>query len=104
MNKDDILALSRKEKNDEGFLFLMSKGGIYGTKIFCFVIIFVLIIATIKWNTTDMALILAILWAYLTGYFLGISKARKDKKIGLVLFSSFLTIYMLATYVYVMLF
>ena len=104
MDKEEILALSRKEKNDEGFLYMQGNGSKYGTILFCILIIILLLIAISTWNTTDMALILTILWGYLTGFFLGYSKASKEKRTGLLLFSSIMTMYLFATYIYAIFF
>ncbi len=44
MDKDDILAKSRKEQRDEGMLLAEDKGRKIGVSVFCFVFIFIILV------------------------------------------------------------
>lgn len=63
MNKEEILAKSRKEKNDEGLIAAENQGRKIGIAVFCAVLIFVLVfnLFTAQSNYAPMAL----LWAFI---------------------------------------
>lgn len=63
MNRDEILAKSRKEKNDEGLREAQNKGRRIGTAAFACMVIVILIFDMIQGK--DSYSVLAIFWAYI---------------------------------------
>lgn len=63
MNKDEILAKSRKEKNDEGLREAQNKGRRIGTAAFACMVVVILIFDLIQGR--DSYSVLAVFWAYI---------------------------------------
>ncbi|MEG0365981.1 MAG: DUF6442 family protein [Coprobacillus sp.] len=99
MNKEEILKRSRSEKDDEGILFVLNKGSLFGTRIFLLIIISLIIFSLVMLRTVDLALLLTILWGYLAGIFIGFSKAENQKRVGLITVSILVTIMCFALYI-----
>lgn len=64
MNKEDILAKSRKEKNDEGMMSTENKGRRIGISAFCCVFIFIVIFNV--FNGRNSYAPMAMFWAFLS--------------------------------------
>lgn len=62
VNKEDILAKSRKEKNDEGLIAAENQGRKIGIAAFCFVFIFILLFNFITGQASSSAV--ALFWAF----------------------------------------
>ncbi|MCC0697122.1 DUF6442 family protein [Clostridioides sp. ES-S-0048-02] len=92
MNKEEILERSRQEKSNEGYLFILNKGQRYGTLLFVGIIVPLIILNLIKLRTTDLSLLLTILWGWLTGNYYGSFKALNKKSGFIILLSSIITL------------
>lgn len=99
MNREDILEKSRNEKNDEGIIFALNEGYKYGVGIFSIVYIFILILALVKWRTTDICLLMTVFFGLYTGILCGYQKATNKKKYFMTIFCAVLTIIFLISYV-----
>lgn len=64
MNREEILAKSRKENIDEGMIEAENKGRKMGVGVFCIVFAFIVIFNIINGQTTDRA-VKAMFWAFL---------------------------------------
>lgn len=62
MNKEEILAKSRKEKNDEGLIAAENKGRKIGIAAFCFVFIFIVLFNF--FNAQPNHAPMALFWAF----------------------------------------
>lgn len=98
MNKEDILEKSRNEKNDEGIIFALNKSYKYGVGIFSIVFIFILILALVKWRTTDICLLMTVFFGLYTGILYGYRKANNEKKYFMTIFCAVSTIIFLFSY------
>ncbi|MEG0277158.1 MAG: DUF6442 family protein [Coprobacillus sp.] len=98
MNKEEILSKSRSEKNDEGILFILNKGNQYGSTVFLVAILALILFTVIMWRVADSALLMTVLWTYLTGHFIGYAKADHQKRTGLIMVSLLATAVCFGTY------
>lgn len=99
MNKEDILKRSREEKMDEGNWFILNTGNRYGTVIFLTVMLLLIALTTFTWRISESALLMTVLWANLTGQFIGHNKALQNNKKGIIIVSVIFTIVCFITYV-----
>lgn len=98
MEKQDILAKSRQEKEDEGVTYAENSGRRYGEISFCLLMIAVLIYNLAK--DLDSYLPLALLWGYLAAQALGKYQVRRERSFlwGIV-FGAIASVCFLACYV-----
>lgn len=98
MNKEDVLAKSRIEKNDEGFIYMLNEGSKYGTLYFVVIIILLIVFTTITSRFADASLLTTVLWFFLTGHYTGHNKTLDKKKKFLVFASWLFTLACFLTY------
>ena len=77
MNKEDILAKIRQEKNDEGMKYIENKGRKFGVMGFTAIIIFIIIYNLI--NGLDSYSVFSIFWSYAALESYGKYKILKEK-------------------------
>ena len=99
MNKEDILKRSREEKNDEGNWFILNNGNRYGTIFFIIIMLALLALTIFTWRITESALLMTVLWGFLTGQFIGHNKALQNNKKGVVIIVIGFTLVCFITYV-----
>lgn len=98
MNKEEILKKSRIEKIDEGNLFILNNGSRYGSMILLSIIIPLILFTFFTWRLAESALLMTVLWGFLTGNYIGHRKAIQEKKKGLIIVSCIFTIICFMTY------
>ncbi|WP_099205231.1 DUF6442 family protein [Scatolibacter rhodanostii] len=84
MNKEEILAQSRKENEDEGFDYAQNKGNYFGLKAICaLVILFIITNMVNRHKTLTYAdanySVLSLFWGYLGFQQMGIYQFTKKK-------------------------
>lgn len=98
MNKEDILKRSRKEHNDEGYLHCMNQTMLLSTRVFLVVIVTLIIFTLVTLRTIELALLLTVLWSYLTAAFIGLQKHGKNNRI-VICFSAITAIFSFISYI-----
>ena len=98
MNKDEILQKSRSENMDEGNLYILNKGSKYGSLLFIRIVLPLIFFTIFTWRLSELALLLTVLWGFLTGHYMGWNKALRHDKKGLIVVSWIFTIVCFITY------